>query len=332
MVHHNLRDGDAVVTTHGFVFYIFGYEHPRDRYHGFLKYVPEDYAPNLDLQWLPVTWRMRGTTLLRPTELYSPQGYSRLVEALRSHYPDYVVRSEQLDRWMITVPRRLVSEVHRPSRQLMLLERRGPSDPLEERALALISLISETAGISHAYLGVHGSISLGTHHEGSDIDLSVYGAVNLRNAKAALRKLEEEGALSLKRGDRIDAKRLNRGVYEGIDFVVNATRRYSEIGTRPRTYNPLGAVEAACSCASARESVFRPAVYEVEGCREIGGDTDLSGVHEVVSMIGMYRDVVAEGEMIRVKGILEEAMEPERKWLRIVVGAALPGEYLDWEP
>ncbi|MCK5319716.1 MAG: hypothetical protein KAJ55_17520, partial [Anaerolineales bacterium] len=74
-----------------------------------------------------------------------------------------------------------------------------------------------------------------------------------------------------------------------------------------------------------------PAVYEVEECREIGGDTDLAGVREVASMIGMYRDVAKEGETIRAKGMLEEAMEPGRNWLRIVVGAAQPGEYLDWE-
>jgi hypothetical protein len=230
---------------------------------------------------------------------------------------------------MITIPRKLIAKVHSPSRQLMLLERRGPADALEEKALTLTTLISETAGIPRAHMGVHGSISLGTHHEGSDIDLTVYGAANFRKAKVALRKLE--GALALKRGDRIDAKRLNRGVYRGIDFVVNATRRYSEIRTQPRTYRPLGPVEAECRCASARESVFRPAVYEVDGCREIGGDTDLAGVREVVSMIGMYRDVAAEGEIIRVKGMLEEALEPGRKWLRIVVGAAQPGEYLDWE-
>jgi hypothetical protein len=274
---------------------------------------------------------MQGTTLLRPTELYSPQGYPKLVKSFRNHYPDYATRSDQLDRWMITVPRRLISRVHRPSRQLMLLDRRGPSDSLEEKALALIALISVNAGIPRAHLGVHGSISLGTHHEGSDMDLAVYGAANFRKAKAALGELEEEGALTLKRGDRIDAKRLNRGVYEGIDFVVNATRRYSEIGTQPRTYRPLGPAEAECRCASARESVFRPAVYEVDGCREIGGDTDLAGVREVVSMIGMYRDVATEGEIIRAKGMLEEVFEPGRKWLRIVVGAAQPGEYLDWE-
>jgi predicted nucleotidyltransferase len=332
MAHHNLRDGDAVVTGHGFVFYVFGYEHPHDSYHGFLKYVPEEHAPNFDLEWLPLTWQMNGATLLRPTELYSPEGYPRLVEAFRTHYPDYVVRSEQLDRWMITIPRNLISIVHRPSRQLMILKRRGPSDPLEEKALALIALLSETAGIPQAHLGVHGSISLGTHHEGSDIDLAVYGAANFRKAKTALIHLENVGALKLKRGDRFDAKRLNRGLYKGEDFVINATRRYSEIRTRPRTYRPIGSIEVECRCSSARESVFRPAVYEVDGCREVDGGRNLGEVTEVVSMVGMYRDVAAVGEAMRAKGMLEEIRENGERRHRIVVGAAQLGEYLEWTP
>lgn len=330
MAYHNLRDGDAVVTDHGFVFYVFGYEHLRDRYHGFLKYVPEDHAPNFDLEWLPVTWQMGGTTLLRPTALYTPQGYPELVKAFRTHYPDYAIHSEQLDRWMITIPRKLISKVHRPSRQLLLLKRRGPSDPLEEKALALIDLVSKTTGISQAHLGVHGSISLGTHHEGSDIDLAMYGAVNFRKVKAALIQLETKGALTLKRGDKFDEKRLNRGIFRDEDFVVNATRRYSEIRTQPRTYSPIGPIEVECRCASARESVFRPAIYEVKECREVDGGRSLPDVAEIVSMIGMYRDVAAEGEAIRAKGVLEEVKEKGKRWLRVVVGAAQPGEYLDW--
>ena len=330
MAYHNLRDGDAIVTDHGFVFYVFGYEHPRDRYPGFLKYVPEDHAPNFDLEWLPVTWQMDGTTLLRPTELYTPQGYPELVEAFRTHYPDYTIHSEQLDRWMITIPRKLISRVHRPSRQLLLLKSRGPSDPLEEKALALIDLVSKTTGMSQAHLGVHGSISLGTHHEGSDIDLAVYGAANFRKAKTALIQLENKGALNLKRGDKIDEKRLNRGIFLDEDFVVNATRRYSEIRTQHRTYSPIGPIEVECRCASARESVFRPAIYEVNKCHEVDGGRSLPDIAEIVSMIGMYRDVAAEGEAIRAKGVLEEVKEQGKRWLRVVIGAAQPGEYLDW--
>jgi predicted nucleotidyltransferase len=330
MVYSNLRDGDAVVTTHGLIFYVFGYEHPSDSYHGFLKYVPEDLSDRFDLEWLDVTWEMGGTTLVRPRELYSSESYPRLLEAFRRSFPAYLHRSEQLGRWMIIVPRDHIDRVYRPSEQFMLLRRRGPRDVLEEKALSLIDLLSGASGVPPGFFGIHGSLSLGTHHEGSDIDVSVYGASNFRQVKRALIGLEVEGRLELKRGKRFDARRLNRGVFQGEDFVVNSTRRYSELPRRRRSYRPLGPVEVECLCSSAEESVFRPAVYGVEGCTSVGPETlDVGGVTEVASMIGLYRDVVSAGERLRARGVLEEIVGGGGR-LRVVVGSSLPGEYIDW--
>jgi predicted nucleotidyltransferase len=330
MVYSNLRDGDAVVTTHGFVFYVFGYEHPSDRYHGFLKYVPEALSDRFDLEWLDVTWEMGDTTLVRPRELYSPGSYPRLLEAFRRSFPTYLHRSEQLGRLMITVPKDHIAWVYRPSERLMLLRRRGPRDGLEEKALALIDLLSGASSVPPGFFGIHGSLSLGTHHEGSDIDVSVYGASNLREVKGALIGLEGEGRLELKRGDRFDARRLNRGVFLGEDFVFNATRRYSELPRQRRSYRSLGPVEVECLCSSAEESVFRPAVYRVEDCESVGPELlDVGGVTEVASMIGLYRGVVSAGERMRARGVLEE-VDGGGGRLRVVVGSSLPGEYIDW--
>ncbi|UCH56888.1 MAG: hypothetical protein JSV18_05970 [Candidatus Bathyarchaeota archaeon] len=331
MAYHNLRDGDAVVTRHGLVFYVFGYQHPSDRYHGFLKYVPRELADGFDLDWVDITWEMGGTTLVRPRELYSPQVYQRLIEAFGEALPEYLDFSEQLQRLMIIIPKGLITRVYKPSRQLMLLKRRGPRDSLEEKALALLELLSDRAGIPPGFLGVHGSISLGIHQEGSDIDLTVYGVSNYRKAKKTLRELEQKGRIKLKRRDRIEAKRLNRGDFRGEDFIVNATRRFQEIDPEPRTYCPLGSVEVECRCVSARESMFRPAVYGVDECSAISGrDLRIPEISEVVSMIGMYRDAVREGERMRARGILEEVSTQTRRWLRVVVGASYSGEYLDW--
>lgn len=332
MAFANLRDGDAVVTAHRLVFYVFGYEHPPDRYHGFLKYVPEELASSFDLEWLDVTWDYRGTTLVRPTELYDPETYPRLVESLQETLPDYLYRDEALDRFMITIPRVLIAEAHIPSRQLMLLAGKGPGDPLEEKALGLIDLISDRSCVTRGFLGVHGSISLGTHHEGSDIDLSVYGAENYRKVKAALIRLEDEGELTLKEDDRIEARRLNRGLYRGVDFIVNATRRYYEIDKKPRKYTPLGTAEIEAICTSAHEAEFRPSTYSVEGPRLIApSDSEASDVTEIVSMIGMYRDTAREGEQITARGVLERVETSIGEiWTRLVVGSAQLGEYLDW--
>jgi len=332
MAYGNLRDGDAVVTSHGFIFYIFGYEHPENRYHAFLKYVPEEHADLFDLDWLEISWRLKEVPLLRPQELYTPEGYAELVEGFRSSFPDYLHFSSHLDRWMITVPRSLIEEAYHPSKQLTLLMRRGASDPLEEKTLSLVQLLSEASDVSSVFFGVHGSISLGMHHEGSDIDLSVYGGDNFRRVKQALIDLESEGSLEIRRDTRIERKRLNAGVFDGEDFVVNATRRFSEIQRTGYTYRPVCEVEVGCRCISADEAMFRPAIYKVSGCTSVNRpDYKVEGVSEVVSMIGLYRGVVEDGELIKARGMLEEVVRPNEKGrFRVVVGSALPGEYLDW--
>lgn len=332
MTYVNLRDGDAVVTTHGFIFYIFGYDHPEDGYNAFLKYVPEEHAALFDTDWLDVSWHLEGSTLLRPRNLYTPGGYLKLVDSFRRSFPEYLGFSQHLDRWMIAVPRRLIEEAYIPSRQLTRLIRRGAADPLEEEALALIRLLSEASAVPLGFFGVHGSISLGMHHEGSDIDISVYGASHFRRVKQALLGLEAEGLVSLKRENRLEGKRLNRGIFRGVDFVVNATRRFSEIRRRRRVYRPLGLVEVECRCSSAEEAVFRPAIYQVEGCAAVGGsDPRVERVTKVVSMIGLYRNLVEAGEVLMARGVLEEVFEePDLRYFRVVVGSASAGEYLDW--
>jgi predicted nucleotidyltransferase len=332
MANTSLRDGDAVATTHGLIFYVFGYEHPPNRYHGFLKYVPEGLASLFDLPWLPYTWNYRGTTLVRPTEIYSPETYPKLIESFRAALPEYIYDDPDLNRLMITIPHSLIREVYIPSEQLALLAGRGPRDPLEERALELIALISETSGVPMVDLGVHGSISLGTHQEGSDIDLSVYGARNYAEAKRALVTLKERGRFTFKRDDRIDAKRLNRGLYEGIDVVMNATRKLSEIVRERRIYRPLGPGEIEATCTSTGEAPFRPAKYEIMIPRRLPGHPRASETAEIVSMIGIYRDIIKTGETLRAKGTLEEASSPIRgRWIRLVVGSGQPGEYIDWD-
>ena len=333
MPHTDLRDGVAVATTHGLIFYVFGYEHPPDRYHGFLKYVPEGLASRFDLPWLPYTWNYRGTTLVRSTDIYDPETYPRLIESFRSALPEYIYHDPGLDRPMITIPHALIEEAYIPSEQLKLLADRDPRDPLEERALELLTLISETSGVPMEDLGVHGSISLGTHQEGSDIDLSVYGARNYAEVKKALVALEAQGRFILKRDDKIDAKRLNRGLYEGIDVVVNATRKRSEITPIRRTYRPLGPAEIEATCTSTGEAPFRPATYGIEDISLLRpGHLRAFEATEIVSMIGMYRDIAEPGETLRARGTLEEASSPTRgRWIRLVVGSGRSGEYIDWD-
>jgi predicted nucleotidyltransferase len=150
--------------------------------------------------------------------------------------------------------------------------------------------------------------------------------------KKTLVEMEERGKIKLKRICRIDGKRLNRGVYESEDFIVNATRRFTEITKKSSSYKPHGPIEVECRCVSDSEAMFRPAVYSVEDCTRIRGEKHgTEKISKVVSMIGLYRDTVTVGERMRVRGFLEEVVNSYGlKHFRIVVGSTNPGEYIDW--
>jgi predicted nucleotidyltransferase len=112
--------------------------------------------------------------------------------------------------------------------------------------------------------------------------------------------------------------------------VVNATRTFSEIEKKISNFKPIRMVELECICTASSEAVFRPAIYKVEKCvplKRIFPEVDR--VSQVVSMIGLYRDIVRVGEKMRVKGNLEEFVNGQRRF-RVVVGSTSPGEYIDW--
>ena len=113
---------------------------------------------------------------------------------------------------------------------------------------------------------------------------------------------------------------------------MNATRKYSEIDGEKRYYRPLGVAEIEAACVSSREAPFRPAAYAISSPRAINpGPPRASEVTEIVSMIGMYRDIAEPGEVLRAKGVLEEVAAPSGSWVRLVVGSGRPGEFVEWE-
>jgi predicted nucleotidyltransferase len=294
--------------------------------------VPEAHADKLGLDWLDTRWSFEGTSLVRPRGLYSPENHTDLIVALRRCFPDYVSFSDELNRWMIGVPRGLIREAFIPSMQLMLLKRRGTENTLEKNALDLVEILSRRSGVPMGFFGIHGSISLGMHREFSDIDISVYGACNYNLVKKSLIELEGEGSLTISRENAYDARRMNRGLFRRTDFVVNATRRFSEIDQKGESVKPLGEAEVECLCVNAEESVFRPAVYEVSECSEVDGRLpNKRNIYRIVSMNGLFRDIVRPGEKIRARGMVESVTDDRYgRYFRLVVGSGAKGEYLSW--
>ena len=324
-------DGDILVTKEGFIFYAFGYCHPPGRVISFLKYVPEEFAYLFNIEWLDYEWVYSGKRYLRPRQLYSPGVFSEIIRAFKRSFPQYLYYHETLKRYLISVPLASIRELYTPRSALRRLLEKDHRDPLEDKALRLIRMLSSSSGVAPDFFGVHGSICLGMHNERSDIDIAVYGASNYRRVLRAIQHLETEGAVKLLRGTSVEALRGNTGMFEGTRFVVNAVRLDAEIKCSDSIYRPRGEVVVECLVEDDSECVFRPAIYRVTDCVLLKGQFDAKSLKEVVSMIGLYRCVARKGDRIVVRGMLEEVIG-EEKYFRVVVGSGLSREYIALVP
>lgn len=325
------RDGDAILTKEGFIFYTIGYVHPEDGVTAFIKYIPKDLKDQFDVPWLPYEWRLEGITLVRPEKLYSPKIYSSFISSLKKIIPDAVYFNPYVGKELVTVPKDHIKTVYVPNECLQFLLRKKDHDELERKALEVLSMLSKESEVSIEDLGVHGSISLQMHNYQSDIDIAVYGSENFRKVKETFHNLATRDEVSILEADEFDPIRQNRGVYHGSRFVINAIRKIEEINEKfgQYRYQAVKPVEAVCRVVNNNESMFRPSIYEIDNCKS-KQIKKREEPKKVVSMIGQFRDFASIGEEIKVKGMLEkeENVTSDKEEYKIVVGSGKGEEYL----
>jgi predicted nucleotidyltransferase len=328
------RDGDALLSLDGFVFYALGYLHPPNRVISYLKYVPKDYADEFDLKWLPYEWELRGVKLVRPAKLYSPENYENIIQVFNKKHPGYLIYDPNLKKKIIAIPRNSVKSVFEPRVSLAILlenENKRPLDALEIDALRFIKSMSKLTRVAISDLGIHGSISLRMHNTQSDIDIAVYGATNFSKVLAHAYQMSKKGVdFTLLEETMFDTLRKNRFLWHDRRVVLNAIRRYDEIKEHfgDFTYQATGRhVSSKCVVTDDWESVFRPAVYGVSQHKLLTEDSMGEGElkpNQVVSMIGEFRGVASKGEEVKVSGSLEKVIEARTQKVhhyRIVVGS-----------
>lgn len=328
------RDGDILITEEGLVFYAFGYEHPPGRAFAFLKYVPEELAGGLNVDYLDTRWKLHGRTLLRPKELFSPRNWREVLEFLGREFPNYVFHCPLLGKEMIAIPFGSLEQVIVPSEALRTLRSLKELDELQRRAIELVELLSSASGVPEHFFGLHGSLAMEMHAPWSDVDLVIYGSKEFRAVEKAVRELASEGVLKLATGDPLEARRGMKGYFGNTKFAYTAVRKPEEIHSSygERAYISLGQVELLCHVIGDEEAMFRPAIYRVSVRQVIGnwpsGAPEPRDVRAVVANIGLYRNVARSGEEIRVRGTLELVLElaTGHESYQVVVGSGRPGE------
>ena len=323
------RDGETLLTKEGFIFYVFGYEHPNNRVFAFLKYIPSHFAHHFPIRFLKQKWQLGGMELSRPEKLYTAQNYQKFVETLRRNFPHYLYCFPFRGKEVLSVPLDHIKHVYLPGECLQRIFEKEDKDAIQQETVELVSLLSKESGVPVQDFGIHGSVGLDMHSEYSDIDLVVYGAENFKLLEAAVNKLAKEGVFSHVFTKKIDQTRKHRGRYKDRRFVYNAVRKYEEIDSPhgKLKYTPIKNVSFKCTVVDGSQNMFRPAVYPIRDYQPEDEASELSTEQvpeKVQSMIGYYRNVAKTGDKIKVSGTLErvENMKTEDVSHQVVVGTA----------
>jgi predicted nucleotidyltransferase len=331
------RDGETLLTREGFIFYVFGYEHPDNWVFAFLKYIPSNLAHHFPIRFLKQKWKLGNIELSRPEKLYTPQNYQKFLETFRSSFPHYLYCCPFRGKEVLSVPLDHIERVYLPSECLQEIFKKEKRDCLQEETVELVLLLSAESQVPIQDFGIHGSVGLNMHSEYSDIDLVVYGSQNFRRLEKAVDKLAEEERVKYVFTKKIDSSRKHRGRYKDRRFVYNAMRKPEEIDAQHGRlrYTPIKKVMFSCEVVDDSENMFRPAIYLI---RDYQPDNSASELVEdqvparVLSMIGYYRNVARQGDKIKVSGTLErvEKIETGESSYQVVVGTATrEKEYLE---
>jgi predicted nucleotidyltransferase len=325
------------VTTEGFIFNTFGYEHPEGRVFAFLKYIPANFKSLFNIDMLTRTWKYGETRLFRAEKLYTAQNYQTLIESFRKNFPDYVYYCPFRQKELISAPLSSIETVYVPKKCLVALQKVKKPDELQKLALSLIAMLSKQSGVGLADFGIHGSIALNMHAPESDIDFVVYGSENFRAVEQAIAKLVNVGELSYVSGNRLEAARRFQGRYCGKIFMYNATCKPEEITTRYGDYRyvPIAPVRFQCTVSDDTETMYRPATYRISNYKPLDASSELpleKVPDRVVSNIGCYRNIAHQGSEIKVAGQLErvEPVTEDEVFYQVVVGTATSEEEYLW--
>ncbi|PVX23114.1 MAG: hypothetical protein CW691_11640 [Candidatus Bathyarchaeum sp.] len=323
------RDGETLLTKEGFIFYVFGYEHPENRVFAFLKYIPSKFAHHFPIRFLKQKWNLEGIELSRPEKLYTAKNYQEFLETFRKSFPHYLYCCPFRGKEVLSVPIEQIKKVYFPGECLERIFNTENRDGLQNETVELVSLLSKESKVPIQEFGIHGSVGLNMHSEYSDIDLVVYGSESFKKLESAVNRLADECVFTHVCTKKIDYARKHRGRYNDRRFVYNAVKKYDEIDAphgRMR-YTPVKNISFSCEVVADDENMFRPAVYPIKNYQADDSASELVDEQvpaRVLSMIGYYRNVARVGDVVRVSGTLErvENVETGAVSYQVVVGTA----------
>jgi len=329
-------EGFAVETVEGLIFAVKGLVQPPHHLIAYLRFMPD---PGGD--------RKRGNVSYR--RVY---GFEEQREILQHRFPVYIGYDLVFGFEVQRVPKQNAQNIFDPCFRLSEILEKSAKDPLEENTLAFAHLLKEAAAVPMSSLGVSGSVLVGLHRPGSDIDLTVYGEGESRAVHSALERLLNTGRRSVRRLDRaelaalhashrtdtplsfsdfvrLQSRKTNEGHFAGIPYFIRFIKgpREGEKRYGDTFYESLGNATIRFRVTDDSDAIFTPCRYVIEDALFLDRAEE-ADVREVISFRGRFSDQVRTGEHATAKGILERVVPRGGKvHHRLAVGRKA-GDYL----
>ncbi len=332
-----LRDRDFIQTSEGFFFCVVGPIHPPKRVISYIKYVPSESG----------VWGSGEKKFSRILQKYTIPNLLETFNFLERNYPHYLFHSPMDNITITAVPHQNIKEHFKPEEKLAQLRQAPKRDSLQEKLIRFTMFLEETSSVPEGSFGVTGSLLLDIHQTTfSDLDVTVYGvkdswalhkALTESSGELPMKRLEgkaledwcikksQQYPLTSKDALKLYERKWNLGVFEDRWVSIHPVKLESEVAKQygETTYIPCGQVTIQAVIRDNTESLFLPAVYQVEDVKFLDG-AQLGNVTEIVSYESLYDSLAENGETIQVKGKVERVTEKgtSRQHYRVLVGSA----------
>lgn len=331
------REGDFIETFEDLLFDVKGLIHPPNRIIAFIRYFPDEKAER----------KKNGKSY---GKVYS---LSKRYTLLKKRHPQYLVYNSVFDEKLCEVPVDAVKKQFKPAEKLQELRRSDSLDMLESLALQLAKLLKQTASIPWSEIGISGSIMVGLHTPGSDIDPVVYGSENCRRVYFALKKLlndkhepfkpytrkdlkalfgfrSKDTIMSYENFVRTESRKVMQGKFSERDYFIRFVKDWSEISEMygDVRYVNVGYARVKATVVDDSESIFTPCIYKVSDVQVREGP-QMRSIEEIASFRGRFCEQARKGEVVVAQGKVERVTDTRenREYFRLLLGNK-PSDYM----
>jgi predicted nucleotidyltransferase len=338
-----LRDRDAIETSEGLIFRVFGYSHPTNAYLSDAEYASAKIFQSKD----PRAPRTGKSQLYY--KFYNDEG----IKLVANRYPRYMIFHEMLGLNLVGVGvnDNCIMEARKPEERLQALLDAGPTDELLAAMERVLMIALNNSGLKTHDFGVFGSMLQGFHHPSfSDIDFIVYGIRENAKMRKTLETLYADKASGLRNefesdqamagkdwrfrnftvGDFVWHQRRKQiyGLYDDkasgrrVKAEFEPVRAWSEIESEydPRTrIRQKGWVKLKARVTADDEAPFIPSLYGIEPLEVLTGASEALDAKRVFSFMEEFRQQAQKNEEVVVEGNLEEVVSPKESFHQVTL-------------